>query len=155
MAEFATGDREEALDLVQETMLKLAEKYRHKPETDWKPLFYRILQSRIRDWYRRQAVRNRVLLRPADSPDTDKIQLTKEQATINPESNLESERFAPALEAALMALPLRQRQAFLLRIWEGFDVRQCAVAMGCREGSVKTHLFRALQSLRIALAEFR
>lgn len=152
------NNREDALDLVQDAMFKLAEKYAHKSEQDWGPLFYRILQSRIRDWYRRQAVKNRFLVRSSpkntEDSDTDPIQQVADVKPADPMLILESERFAPALEAALTALPLRQQQVFLLRIWEGLDVKQTAIAMGCREGSVKTHLFRALQSLRSALAEF-
>jgi RNA polymerase sigma-70 factor, ECF subfamily len=150
IAELAVHQREDALDLVQESMLKLAEKYATRPEEQWAPLFYRILQSRIRDWYRRQGSRGKVFAALsayfADTED-DPMHRVADSAP-DPARQLELEQAAPALVDALRRLPLRQQQVFLLRAWEGLDVQQTATAMNCGTGSVKTHYHRALQALR-------
>jgi RNA polymerase sigma-70 factor (ECF subfamily) len=155
IAELAVHQREEALDLVQESMLKLAEKYAARPEEQWAPLFYRILQSRIRDWYRRQNSRGRVFAAvSAYFGDTEDDPLHRvEDSAPDPARQLELEQAAPALLEALGRLPLRQQQVFLLRAWEGLDVQQTATAMNCGTGSVKTHYHRALQALRSLLQD--
>lgn len=157
IAEIATGNREDALDLVQETMLQLVRRYGHKDEHDWTPLFHRILQTRIRDWYRRQRVRNRLRSWFAHDQDEmhDPISNHPDRPALGPAARLEAEDFGDVLEAALNALPLRQQQAFLLRSWEGLDVRQTADAMGCSQGSVKTHYSRAIQVLRKRLEDVK
>lgn len=157
MAHIATGDEDEALDLVQDAMLKLVQRYGDRTEAEWGPLFHCILQSRIRDWYRRTRVRNR--LREFfgglhnDEDGEDPLEQVPDVAAVAPDEDLKRKRACAALEVALRALPLRQQQAFLLRIWEELDVAQTAKAMGCSEGSVKTHLFRAVQVLRRRLGE--
>ncbi len=159
LAEMAVSDREEALDLVQEAMTKLVAKYRHKSSTEWRPLFYRILQSCIRDWYRRQTVKRRIFIwsraEKAGESNVDPVQQAEELISGDPAVKMETDGFAPALEIALKNLSLRQRQVFLLRVWEGLNVKQTAEAMSCSEGSVKSHYFRALQALKLALADFR
>ncbi|WP_456405617.1 RNA polymerase sigma factor [Thiolapillus sp.] len=156
MAEIATSSREEALDLVQDSMLAFAQKYGKKPQADWPPLFYRILQNRIRDWYRRNAVRNRWKgwLGFADD-DCDPIQTAPDPRSSTPETELHRDESRDAIAEAVGRLPLRQQQAFLLRIWEGMNVANTAKAMGCSQGSVKTHLSRAMASLREQLQEYR
>ena len=157
MAQIATGNADEALDLVQDAMLKLVQKYRDRTEGEWGPLFHSILQSRIRDWYRRAKVRNRLrefFHSPADEQEReDPLEQLPDRMTAAPDEDLQRKRACAELEIALRALPLRQQQAFLLRIWEELDVAQTAQAMGCSEGSVKTHLFRALHVLRKRLGE--
>lgn len=157
MAQIATGNDDEALDLVQDAMLKLVQKYGNRTEGEWGPLFHCILQSRIRDWYRRTRVRNRLrefFHSPQDEEEReDPLEQVPDRAAVAPDEELQRKRACAALEVALRALPLRQQQAFLLRIWEELDVAQTAQAMGCSEGSVKTHLFRALQVLRKRLGE--
>jgi RNA polymerase sigma-70 factor (ECF subfamily) len=157
MAEFATGNREYALDLVQDAMLGLVKKYSDRGADEWGALFYRILQSRIRDWYRRGRVRNRLfgwLARPAgDDADTDPLQGVADPVCNDPAGTLGSRNAIERLEQALQQLPPRQQQAFLLRSWEGLDTAATAYAMGCSEGSVKTHYSRALHSLREQLEE--
>lgn len=152
MAHLATGNEDEALDLVQDAMLKLAQKYGRRPEEEWGPLFHCILQSRIRDWYRRERVRNRLReFFPGFQDDVeaeDPLEQIPDSTAPAPDGELQRKRACAELEVALRALPLRQQQAFLLRIWEELDVAQTAQAMGCSQGSVKTHLFRALQELR-------
>ena len=155
IAKIATSNSDEAFDIVQDAMFKLVEKYAGKSEEEWQPLFHRILQSRIRDWYRRNTVRNRfrTWLSSSLDDDEDPIQTLADAAGRSPETELLTGRSIEALEAALQKLPLRQQQAFILRAWEGLDVRETASAMSCAEGSVKTHYSRAIHSLRETLGE--
>lgn len=156
MAQLATGNRDDALEIVQDAMFKLAEKYANKPETEWDPLFKSILQSRINDWYRRSSVRNRFrvwLGMEQDDNAVDSFQAVNDRQAATPEDLLQSSRRIDRLEEALGRLSFRQRQAFLLRNWEGLDVRQTARAMSCSEGTVKTHYSRAVHLLREQLED--
>lgn len=156
MALIACRNPEEALDIVQDAMLKLVEKYGDRPEAELGPLFHFIMQSRIRDWYRRSSVRNRFRswLGAGDGEDEeDALQLVADPAGRTPDQILEARGGIEALQVALQELPLRQQQVFLLRAWEGLDVKQTAAAMKCAEGSVKTHYSRALAALRMKLGE--
>ena len=150
MARLATGNSEDAFDIVQDAMIKLVEKYGDKPEAELLPLFHCILQSRIRDWYRRNTVRNRLRswFTTDEASDEDPLLNVEDPASRSGEDHLASERAIEALNVALRELPLRQQQVFLLRAWEGLDTRQTAAAMNCAEGSVKTHYSRALEALR-------
>lgn len=152
MAELATQDREDALDLVQDSMLAFVKRYAGKPEPDWRPLFHRVLQNRIRDWYRRGQVRQRwrVWLRGnSEAADGgDPIQALADPRGVLPEDRVDNQQATTAVVQAMRALPERQRQAVLLRIWEELNVAETAVAMGCSAGSVKTHLSRGLARLR-------
>jgi len=155
IAQIATSHSDEAFDIVQDAMFKLVEKYAAKPEGEWPALFHRILQSRIRDWYRRNKVRNRICswLRSSFDDDEDPKQSVADAGGRSPEQHLELDQGMAALEQALHNLPLRQQQAFILRAWEGLDTRETARAMSCAEGSVKTHYSRAIHSLRETLGE--
>jgi RNA polymerase sigma-70 factor (ECF subfamily) len=155
IARIATSNSEDAFDIVQDAMFKLVEKYAAKPEVEWQALFHRILQSRIRDWYRRNSVRNRFRswLSSSLEDDEDPLQSVADEAGRSPEQLLQLGEGMQALEQALHNLPLRQQQAFLLRAWEGMDVRETAIAMACAQGSVKTHYSRAIHSLRETLGE--
>ncbi len=155
MAQIATSNSDEALDIVQDAMLKLVEKYADKSEAELGPLFYTILQSRIRDWYRRSSVRNRFRswLGSGDEDEEDAFQQIPDPAGRTPEELLAASGGIEALQVALRELPLRQQQVFLLRAWEGLDVRDTAKAMQCAEGSVKTHYSRALATLRLKLGD--
>jgi RNA polymerase sigma-70 factor (ECF subfamily) len=156
IATLSTGNRDEALDIVQDAMLKLARNYGRRPSEEWRPLFYRILANRITDQQRRRAVRQRVFawLAPADeNDDSDPIAALPEPQPAGPDAALVRDRAMTALEAALRKLPPRQRQAFLLRSLEGLNVAETAAAMACSEGSVKTHYSRAVHSLRTALGD--
>ncbi|MCW8917355.1 MAG: RNA polymerase sigma factor [Gammaproteobacteria bacterium] len=154
-ARVATGNDDDALEIVQEAMLKLVQHYAQSDAAEWPALFHRILQSRIRDGYRRSAVRNRlrVWFGGGDEED-DPLQNQPDHHGQGPLQQLQNERFGGALEQALRALPNRQQQAFLLRAWEGLSVEETARAMGCSAGSVKTHYSRAIQSLRQRLEDF-
>jgi len=150
LAELATGNREEALDIVQDAMLVLVRRYGKNGESEWGPLFQRILQTRILDWYRRGRVRHKWLawLKRRDDEDEDPLAARPDPESRRPEDLVGNRRAGEALEIALRALPLRQQQAFLLRTWEGLDVAATAAAMGCSPGSVKTHYSRAVHTLR-------
>jgi RNA polymerase sigma-70 factor (ECF subfamily) len=158
IAELSTRDREDALDLVQDAMLAFARNYADKPEADWAPLFHRVLDSRLLDFHRRSSVRRRFRVwfgRADDADGEDPIEQVADPGDPGPLLRLADGETRQALDAALRQLPLRQRQAFLLRMWEGLDVAQTATAMGCGEGSVKTHLSRALAALRTRLEDLR
>ncbi len=154
MAVIAVRNPDEALDLVQEAMLGLVNHYSGKTEEEWRPLFFRILQSRIRDWYRRDQVRLRWRgwldrWRDADDEDDgDPFEEVPAPELSNPARQLESGAALTALIEALQKLPLRQQQTFLLRAWQGLSVEETAAAMRCGGGSVKTHYSRAVHSLR-------
>jgi RNA polymerase sigma-70 factor, ECF subfamily len=159
IARAALRHDDDALDAVQDSMLQLARAYASRPPEEWRPLFYRILDNRVRDVHRRRSVRARVMAwlpfhREEGDVEADDPIARAESAEPQPLRCLEGDEAMRALEAALRALPHRQRQAFLLRNLEGLDVAQTAAAMACSEGSVKTHYFRALQALRARLGEF-
>jgi RNA polymerase sigma-70 factor (ECF subfamily) len=156
MAELAVGGRDDALDIVQDCMLTFVRNYRDKPAAEWAPLFHRVLDSRVLDFHRRHQVRARWFgwidrLVGRDGEDVDALADIADVHTAQPWQTVADGETAAALEAALRALPHRQRQAFLLRIWEGLDVADTARAMACSEGSVKTHLSRAMGALRARL----
>lgn len=159
IAQLALHDEEDALDAVQDAMLQLVRAYADRPAQEWKPLFYRILENRVRDLQRRRTVRGRVMSwmpwrRDGDEDEEQDPIAIAPSTDPTPPRRLEIDEAIGALERALTALPARQRQAFLLRNLEGLDVAETAAAMGCSAGSVKTHYFRALQALRAELGDF-
>jgi len=158
VAQLALRDTDDAHDVVQVAMLQLAQKYASRPAVEWQPLFYRILYNGIRDLQRRHGVRRRFfgLLPGAARYDDEDREDPLEQvpdADPGPLQRLATAEAMQQLEQALRRLPARQLEAFSLRCLEGLDVAATAAAMGCTEGSVKTHYFRALQALRAELAE--
>jgi RNA polymerase sigma-70 factor, ECF subfamily len=148
-------DRDEALDIVQDSMIRLVRRYSSRPSDEWRPLFYRILQNRIRDAQRRRTVRSRVLsfFGGLEGEEYDPIVEAPGPVSDNPLDRLQASDAMQALEQALLMLPARQREAFALRNFEGLDVAQTAQAMSCTEGSVKTHYSRAVHRLRELLKE--
>ena len=155
---YAVRDEDAAVDIVQDAMLKLTENYAGKPVAELPMLFQRILQNTIHDHFRRQKVRSTwttVLsaLGHKDDKDDDYDPLETLQAptdvnvSADPAVNTEQSQVIRAIEQALAKLPARQREAFLLRYWEELDVAETAAAMGCSEGSVKTHCSRAVHAL--------
>ena len=159
IAQAGLRNEDDALDAVQDAMLQLARAYADRPAEEWKPLFYRILENRIRDMQRRRTVRGRVIAwLPFRGEEEDEEMDPIAQAPSeepSPSHRLEIDEAMVALDTAIDTLPRRQQQVFMLRTLEGLDVAQTAVAMGCSEGSVKTHYFRALQALRAQLGSFR
>ena len=156
IVQVAVRNEADALDIVQDAMIRLVKSYSQRPESEWRPLFFRILQNRLRDHQRHQGVRNRVLswFRPAADEDyADPIARAPAPEYMRPEREVAMDETLTALQAAISELPTRQQQAFMLRALEGLDVADTAAAMGCSTGSVKTHYFRAVHSLRASLGE--
>jgi RNA polymerase sigma-70 factor (ECF subfamily) len=155
---FAVRDEEAALDIVQDAMLRLAEKYGHRPAGELPLLFHRIVQNAIRDWFRRQKVRSlwTTLFSSLGSRDEDEDQdpletMAAPDAGSSGGDTLEQRQVVEIIEQELAKLPARQREAFIMRYWEELDVAETARAMGCSEGSVKTHCSRASHALAAAL----
>ena len=153
MAAFATNSHAEALDLLQDTMIKLVTNYAEQPSNQWKPLFYKILQNRIRDWHRHQKVKNLIFFwqSPEQSDEDDapafESQMGDEKGH-TPESDIEKAQQQQAALQHLKQLSEKQQQCFLLRSWEGLSTEQTAEIMDCSQGSVKTHYSRAVHKLK-------
>ncbi|MFO7604447.1 MAG: RNA polymerase sigma factor [Gammaproteobacteria bacterium] len=157
LARLATGNEDDALEIVQDAMYKLVQRYARHDEMEWGPLFHRVLQSRIRDFYRRSKVRNRFRVwfgGDSEEHEEDMLEAQPDTTGNDPLQQLEADQFGVELEQAIRELPYRQQQAFLLRAWEGMDVKETARAMGCSIGSVKTHYSRAIKALRETLGDF-
>lgn len=156
---FAVRDEDTALDIVQDAMLKLSEKYGGRPVAELPLLFQRIMQNTIRDHYRRQKVRSTwttILSSFSSGEDEDSDPLetlpgNPESTLGSPHGSLEQRQVLAILETEISRLPARQREAFLLRYWEDMDIAETAAAMGCSEGSVKTHCSRATHALAAVL----
>lgn len=158
MAEIALRDPDEALDAVQDAMLRLVRHYSAKPAEEWAPLFWGILRRRITDLQRRRTVRNRVLVWTGHKVTDDGDELPAWEPPDlgpGPARLLAARQAHAAMSRAIRALPRRQQQAFMLRVLEGLDVADTAKAMGCSSGSVKTHLSRAMDALRTKLEDWR
>jgi RNA polymerase sigma-70 factor, ECF subfamily len=159
-AVFAVREQEAALDIVQDAMLRLAEKYGDRPAAELPLLFHRIMQNAIRDWFRRQKVRSLWTtllssLSPGRDDDEDPLETLqaadeskREEA---PGEQLERAQVLEIIEREISRLPERQREAFIMRYWEELDVAETARRMRCSEGSVKTHCSRAAHALAAAL----
>lgn len=156
---YAVRDDHAALDIVQDAMLKLADKYASKPIEEYPMLFQRILQNTMRDYWRRQKVRNLWTtlfssFGQQEEEDYDPLETIEvENADSDPADQLERSQIMTLIEKALTRLPLRQREAFVLRYWEELDVAETASVMGCSEGSVKTHCSRAVSTLSMLLEQ--
>ena len=160
-AMFAVRDEHTALDIVQDSMLKISEKYSDRPPAELPLLFQRILQNTIRDFYRRQKVRSMwttpmsSLINEDSEGDHDPLETIEVENespyAAPPPQQLERAQVLASIEKCLIKLPARQREAFILRYWEEMDVAEAASAMGCSEGSVKTHCSRATHTLAEAL----
>lgn len=159
MAEIATGNAEDALDILQDAMFKLVEKYANRDPVEWGPLFQTILQSRIMDHHRRNSVRNRYRVwfghKDDEADDYDPLQSMEDKYGSRPDEEFDRRVSMELLDEAIRQLPARQQQAFMLRGLEGLDVADTAKVMKCSQGSVKTHYFRALAVLREKLKEYK
>ncbi|MBN9330428.1 MAG: RNA polymerase sigma factor [Comamonas sp. SCN 67-35] len=153
-------NEEAALDIVQDSMLKLSVHYGDKPPGELPMLFQRILTNCTLDWFRRQKTRNALFTNMSDfegpsddGQDFDPLETwlapgqSESETGQSAEDAVKRRQTFEAIEAAIEQLPARQREAFLMRYWEEMDVAETAAAMGCSEGSVKTHCFRAVQTL--------
>ncbi len=159
-AMFAIRNEETALDIVQDAMMRLAEKYADRPAAEWPMLFQRILQNAIRDSYRRSKVRSLWTtllssLSPGEDEDSDPLETiaaeNESDGLATPHRQLERSQLLGVIEKEIEKLPPRQREAFLMRYWEEMDIAETAAAMGCSEGSVKTHCSRATHTMAAAL----
>ncbi len=157
-ARFHVRDDEAALDIVQDSMLKLASHYGDKPADQWPLLFQRILSNTILDWFRRQKTQQNLFARledlghnSAEERDFDWLEIDsghpQHATSLSAEALVQQWQTLGQIEEAIAALPARQREAFLLRYWEELDVAETAAIMGCSEGSVKTHCSRAVHAL--------
>jgi RNA polymerase sigma-70 factor, ECF subfamily len=163
MAVIAVKSDADALDIVQDSMIKLAQNYgQHEGSAaseEWRPLFYTILHNCIMDFHRKQSRWRKWFSRPADLPtdsdneDSDILEQYSQQHEFSPEQYLHSEQLGAKALAAIELLPVKQQQCFLLRSWEGFSVKETAKMMKITQGSVKTHHFRALQKLQQVINE--
>ncbi len=149
------GDADEAMDIVQDTMLRFVRRYARRPADEWRPLFFRILINRVRDSQRRRAVRARVMNWFRDERQPDPVETAPAARDADPVVIVQGREAMAALQRAMEQLPPRQQQAFAMRCLEGMDVATTARAMGCSAGSVKTHYSRALAALRPKLEEYR
>ena len=160
-AAYAVRDDDAALDIVQDAMIRLSQSYADRPETEWPMLFQRILSNAILDWFRRQKTRNAVFTNMGDlearfsDEDGDFALLAvfkmDDVGTESADTTASRAQTLAQIEEEINKLPARQREAFLLRYWEELDVAETAAAMGCSEGSVKTHCSRAVAALSKAL----
>ena len=159
---YAVRDEDAALDIVQDAMIRLTQSYADRPSNEWPMLFQRILSNATLDWFRRQKVRNAVFTNIGDleasvdgddSGDFDLLESLRsgETGSEGADDSASRTEILVQIEEEINKLPGRQREAFLLRYWEELDVAETAAAMGCSEGSVKTHCSRAVQSLAKAL----
>ncbi len=156
---YAVRDDHAALDIVQDAMMKLAEKYGNNPAAEFPMLFQRILQNTMRDFWRRQKVRNLWTTlfssfgsSADDNEDRDPLEMIDvEDDSDEPSAQLARNQTIGLIENALEKLPGRQREAFVLRYWEEMDVAETAAIMGCSDGSVKTHCSRAVRALATEL----
>ena len=159
---YAVRDEDAALDIVQDAMIRLSSSYAARPTNEWPMLFQRILSNAMLDWFRRQKVRNALFQNMGDldariganaDGDVDLLEILAVDAisTEGAEDTAHRAETLKLIEEEIQQLPGRQREAFLMRYWEELDVAETAAAMGCSEGSVKTHCSRAVASLAKAL----
>jgi RNA polymerase sigma-70 factor, ECF subfamily len=152
MAAYAAGSHADALDLLQDSMIKLVTSYSDRPPAEWKPLFYKILKNCIRDWHRRQKVKNLLFFwsntRADEGYEEWPPTTAKSDDSENPEAEMARSQHQAAALKHMAQLSEKQRQCLLLRSWEGLSTAQTADVMGCSEGSVKTHYSRAIAKMR-------
>ena len=151
----ATRHADDALDIMQDAMMQLSHRYAQRPASEWPMLFARIVTNGIRDWHRRQTLRRKLFFWLPAEPHVDDngspLDQVPDPCSPDGPQQCANGQLLQQLQASLAQLPARQREAFELRIWEGLDVHDTALAMGCSQGSVKTHLSRALHHLRADL----
>jgi len=156
MAIISLRDHHDALDVIQDSMIKLVTHYSERSIDELKPLFYRILQNRITDWHRHQKLKNFIFFWQTDNDNLESDTfLDSASADVNsvaaPEDDLRYTQAKQQVTKALECLSLQQQQCYLLRSWEGFSVADTAKILGCSQGSVKTHYFRAMAKMKEVL----
>jgi RNA polymerase sigma-70 factor, ECF subfamily len=158
---YMVRDDEAALDIVQDSMIRLAQHYAHRPAEEWPMLFQRILSNATMDHFRRLRVRKGVIVNLSDfegNDPEDGFDLLEAISGgdgsighLSAADEVQRSQIVGIIEEEIQKLPTRQREAFLLRYWEDFDTAETASVMGCSEGSVKTHCSRAVHALAKAL----
>lgn len=151
MASLAVQNEADALDIVQDSMIKLATAYGDKPSEQWRPLFYTILNNCIHDWHRKDTRWRRWFVRDHISDDEEDVSILEIEDDFGPIEHLQNTELEDKLLAVIETLPIKQQQCFLLRCWEGFSVQQTADVMAIEVGSVKTHYHRAMKKIHDAL----
>jgi RNA polymerase sigma-70 factor (ECF subfamily) len=152
--QIATGGADDALDILQESMMAFVRNYSNKNESEWRPLFYKVVQNKIRDWLRKEKLKRLFFFSmPAHQQEeseimADPIDTAPDLQTANPLTGAKTSQAIAKLDIILKQLPRREQQVFLLRAWEGLSTSETATAMKCTEGTVKTHYFRALSKLK-------
>jgi RNA polymerase sigma-70 factor (ECF subfamily) len=138
-------------------MCSFISKYSRKAQSEWKPLFYKILQNKIRDLYRKRSIRSRwqaLTGVTSDEDNTDLLEKLEDKKGLNPEQETQNMQAIERLQIELKLLSLKQQQVFLLRAWEGLSISETALAMGCSEGAIKSHYSRATERLRKKLGKY-
>ncbi len=158
LAIVATHSHDDALDIVQDTMMTLVQKYAKRESSEWTPLFFRILQNTIRDFYRRQKVRSRWRVWFSGNNETDGgedvIDAAPANESVTPHHQFSNSQMLDNMQQGVQDLPLKQQQVFMLRIIDGMSVKETALVMKVSQGSIKTHLSRALKTLKVKLKDF-
>ena len=152
MAIMAVHNEADALDIVQDSMIKLATRYGDNPSQEWRPLFFTILSNCINDWHRKDMRWRRWFVRDHQDNDEDETILDQED-DYGPIEHLQTEQLGAGILAVIESLPVKQQQCFLLRCWEGFSVQETAEMMDINEGSVKTHYHRAMKKIQEVFQE--
>ncbi len=152
-AHIATANREDALDIVQDTMVALVSKYAQKDPAEWELLFHRILSRRIIDWHRHSKIRQKLGFLFSTEQDIEELPELEDSHALDPAQHVQIGQSMQILDALLQELPLKQQQVFLLRAWEGLNEKETARAMACSVGTVKTHYSRARNYLKDRLQE--
>jgi RNA polymerase sigma-70 factor (ECF subfamily) len=155
MVLLSVGQHADAIDILQDSMIKLVQKYADKPPSQWKPLFYRIVSNKITDWHRHQKLKSMLFFWKSDSESEslDNDLIDENRPLLVPEDELSKKQQQASMLRELAALSEKQRQCFLLRSWEGLSVAETAEVMECSQGSVKTHYFRAVNKLRAVIGD--
>jgi RNA polymerase sigma-70 factor, ECF subfamily len=152
--QIATGGNDDALDILQESMMAFVRNYSNKNESEWRPLFYKVVQNKIRDWFRKERIKRLFFFSmPVHQPDEaddkpDPVDTAPDYNVTDPLSGVKTSQAMVRLNTVLKQLPARQQQVFLLRAWEGMSTQETATAMNCTEGTVKTQYFRAVNRLK-------
>lgn len=152
--QIATADTDDALDILQESMMAFVRRYSTKDESEWRPLFYKVVQNKIRDWFRKEKIKRFLFfstpLHRKEEPaiESAPIDTAPDLQNANPLTEAKTSQAMARLDIVLKQLPRREQQVFLLRAWEGLSTKETATAMKCTEGTVKTHYFRAISKLK-------
>ncbi|MCP4431978.1 MAG: RNA polymerase sigma factor [Gammaproteobacteria bacterium] len=159
MAKMAVHEPDKAQDIVQDAMFQMVKKYANKPEDQWSSLFFRILNNRVIDQYRKRGLLDRMTqwfgYQTDDEVNQPDVVDQLPSTILEPDAQFQINEIGHGLRQALELLPLRQQQALTLRLWLGLSVQQTATAMKISDGSVKTHLHRALEAMRMHLSEYQ